>query len=96
VQELRKIVKERALNHLITPRATLDGCKLLQAGFSWDDVESMVCFKGLEADTVASIKQGLKKPNFEKFPFPSNVPKGGFTVPKHDLEKVIKHLIRTG
>jgi hypothetical protein len=62
VQELRKIVKERALNHLITPRATLDGCRLLQAGFSWGDVENMVCFKGLEADTVKSIKQGLKKP----------------------------------
>lgn len=60
VQALRAAVYDRALNHLITPRATLDGCKLLQAGFAWDDVEMMVCFKGLEQDTIEALRNQAK------------------------------------
>ena len=60
VQALRAAVASRALPHLITPRATLDGCKLLAAGFDWAEVEMMVCFKGLEADTIEALRNQVK------------------------------------
>lgn len=66
VQDARRAVKERALKHLITPRATYDGCKLLDAGLSWAEVEDAVLWKGLEADTVKQLKGTMK----EKAPVP--------------------------
>lgn len=59
VQSVRRAVAERGLNHLVTPRATYDGCKLLAAGFEWDTVASMCVYKGLDADTVKQIQQAL-------------------------------------
>lgn len=59
VQALRKAVADRGLNHLITPRATLDGCALLEAGFDWQQVEDMCVFKGLDADTVSQLRQAI-------------------------------------
>lgn len=59
VQAVRKAVAERGLNHLVTPRATYDGCKLLAQGFDWETVASMVVYKGLEADTVRQIEAAV-------------------------------------
>lgn len=59
VQRARAVVAERGLSHLITPRATYDGCKLLAKGFDRDTVAAMVVFKGLDADTVRQIEQAL-------------------------------------
>ena len=59
VQAVRRAVKERGLNHLVTPRATYDGCKLLAAGLDWDAVASAVVFKGLDADTVKQIASAI-------------------------------------
>lgn len=61
VQGYRHAVAERQLPHLITPRATYDGCKLLAAGFDQDTVEGMCVFKGLDADTVKQIKDAARK-----------------------------------
>jgi cobaltochelatase CobS len=60
VQAVRKTVMDRALNHLVTPRATIGGCKLLAAGFAWDEVADMVVYKGLDADTVSQIKSATR------------------------------------
>lgn len=59
VQAVRAAVAERGLNHLVTPRATYDGCKLLAAGFDWKTVAGMVVYKGLEPDTVRQIEAAL-------------------------------------
>lgn len=59
VQAVRAAVKERNLTHLVTPRATYDGCKLLAAGFDWDEVASMVVYKGLDADTRAQLERAV-------------------------------------
>lgn len=61
VQAVRAAVAERGLNHLVTPRATYDGCRLLANGFDWDTVATMCVFKGLEADTVRQIVQAIPK-----------------------------------
>lgn len=59
VQKARQAVADRGLTHLVTPRATYDGCKLLAAGFDWDTVADMVVYKGLDADTRRQIEQAL-------------------------------------
>lgn len=59
VQRVRAAITERALDHLVTPRATIDGGKLLAAGLSWEYVEGAVLWKGLDADTVWTIKQSI-------------------------------------
>lgn len=59
VQRARAVVAERGLNHLITPRATYDGCKLLASGFDRDTVAAMVVFKGLDADTRRQIERAI-------------------------------------
>ena len=59
VQNVRRAIAERGLNHLVTPRATYDGCKLLASGMDWETVASMVIYKGLEPDTVRQIEAAL-------------------------------------
>lgn len=59
VQRVRQVVAERGLSHLVTPRATIEGCKLLAAGFDRTTVASMVIYKGLDADTVTQIEAAL-------------------------------------
>lgn len=59
VQRVRAVVAERGLSHLVTPRATYDGCKLLAQGLDRDTVAAAVVFKGLDADTVRQIEQAL-------------------------------------
>lgn len=59
VQRVRAAVLDRGLPHLVTPRATIDGGKLLAAGFDWDMVETMCIYKGLDEAIVAQIKGAL-------------------------------------
>lgn len=62
VQAVREAVKERALDHLVTPRASLDGAALLAKGWSWDDAANACIWKGLDADTVDAIKARVAIP----------------------------------
>jgi hypothetical protein len=59
VQRVRAAIAERGLSHLVTPRATIEGCKLLAAGFDRTAVAIMVVYKGLDADTVRQIEAAL-------------------------------------
>lgn len=61
VQRVRAAVAERGLNHLVTPRATYDGCKLLAGGFDWDYVARMCVYKGLDDDTMGQIERIARK-----------------------------------
>lgn len=59
VQAVRAAIKERGLNHLVTPRATYDGCKLLASGDTWEDAADAVIWKGLDRDTVKQIEAAI-------------------------------------
>lgn len=61
VQTFRKAVRELGLRHVVSPRASVKGGKLLSAGLSWDDVEAMVLTRGLSALDVEKIKSNLPK-----------------------------------
>ena len=50
VQKYRRIVTEKKVRTIISPRATFNGEKLLSAGLDLGKVEEMVIFKGLTRD----------------------------------------------
>lgn len=57
VQEIRRKVHHLGLKHVVSPRATIDGGKLINGGdFTWEEVEQMVLFKGLDELTIAKIR----------------------------------------
>jgi cobaltochelatase CobS len=60
VQAVRRAVAERGLDHLVTPRATIGGCKLLAAGEPWNEVAEAVIYKGLDKPTVDQLEAMVK------------------------------------
>lgn len=57
VQKVRRAVDKLKVRHVVSPRASQAGAKLLAAGWDWADVEASVIWKGLEPDTVNKIKE---------------------------------------
>lgn len=55
VQKVRKAVQDLKVLHVVSPRATINGSKLLAAGWSWSDTEEAVIWKGLDADTKTKV-----------------------------------------
>lgn len=59
VQKARQATQTEKINFVISPRATIDGADCLAAGFTLDETEKMVLFKGLDALTVEKIKNKM-------------------------------------
>lgn len=57
VQAVRATIKERGITHLVTPRATYEGEKLLLAGVDAEAVKEAWLWKGLDPDTVTAIER---------------------------------------
>lgn len=57
VQKVRRAVDKLKVRHVVSPRASQAGAKLLAAGWEWADVEASVIWKGLEPDTVNKVKE---------------------------------------
>lgn len=55
VRKVRHAVADLKVRHVVSPRATLHGVKLLAAGWSWADTEQAVIWKGLDADTKTKV-----------------------------------------
>lgn len=55
VRKVRHAVTELKVRHVVSPRATLNGVKLLAAGWSWADTEQAVIWKGLDNDTKTKV-----------------------------------------
>lgn len=55
VRTVRKAVGELKVRHVVSPRATLNGVKLLAAGWSWADTEQAVIWKGMDNDTKTKV-----------------------------------------
>jgi hypothetical protein len=52
---VRHAVGELKVRHVVSPRATVNGARLLAAGWSWADAEDAVIWKGLDADTKGKV-----------------------------------------
>lgn len=59
VQKIRKIVNEKKIRFVVSPRASIKGSQLLAAGFSESEVEEMVLWKGMDEATKNSIINSL-------------------------------------
>ena len=56
VIKYRTAIAELKLEHVVSPRATLNGIKLYGAGWPVADIEAGVIWKGLDGATVAKVK----------------------------------------
>ena len=59
VLKARNIVNRLNLRHIISPRASFFGAKLLDNGFTRDEVCNMVLWKGMDQATIDKIKEYL-------------------------------------
>jgi hypothetical protein len=57
VQRVRRAIDKLKVRHVVSPRASQIGAKLLAAGWEWADVEASVIWKGLEVETVNKLKE---------------------------------------
>jgi len=55
VRKVRARIEEQKIRHVVSPRATVAGVKLLSAGWAWHETEEAVIFKGLDADSRAKL-----------------------------------------
>jgi hypothetical protein len=55
VRKVRKAVDDLKVRHVVSPRATVNGSRLMAAGFTWAEAEDAVIWKGLDADTRGKV-----------------------------------------
>lgn len=61
VQAFRRAVREMKLRHVVSPRASIKGGKLLSAGLTWEKVEAMVLTRNLSPLDVEKIKSNMPR-----------------------------------
>lgn len=59
VQRIRREIAKQQVRHIVSPRASIQGAKLLAAGFSIDDVLEATVWKGLDQDTKARVLSAI-------------------------------------
>lgn len=60
VQKVRRFVEENKIRHVVSPRASIFGAKLLSAGLPKEEVEATILWKGMDEATKNKIIEGLK------------------------------------
>lgn len=61
VQQVRKIVEDLKIRHVVSPRASISGAKLIQQGFDREFIEQSCLWKGMDQVTINKIKSNLNK-----------------------------------
>lgn len=59
VQRIRRELAKQQVRHIVSPRASIQGAKLLAAGFSIDNVLEATVWKGLDQDTKARVLSAI-------------------------------------
>ena len=59
IQKIRVNAKSQGIKMIISPRASMDGADLLDAGFKIEDVIDMVVMKGADDDTKLKLMRGI-------------------------------------
>ena len=55
VQAIRRAIEELKIRHIVSPRASINGARLLAAGLDKDFVKQSVIWKGLDKDSVYKV-----------------------------------------
>lgn len=66
VDKMRNNIQKQGIKMIISPRASMDGADLLDAGFSPERVVEMVIYKGCDEDIKKKIMQGVDLTKLEK------------------------------
>lgn len=62
VQSIRQACDELKIRHIVSPRASITGARLLKSGhFEKKEIEEMLIWKGLDRDTVLKVKRRAKE-----------------------------------
>lgn len=56
VRTVRERIEKNKVRHVVSPRASMAGAKLLAAGWPWKEVEEAVLWKGLDTDARAKCE----------------------------------------
>lgn len=59
IQEVRKFIETNKIRHVVSPRASISGAKLLSNGIERDIVEDTILWKGIDEATKQKIKSNL-------------------------------------
>lgn len=62
IEKMRENAETAGIKHIISPRASMDGADLLDAGFNIYDVLEMVVFKGVEPNIKEQLVKGITLP----------------------------------
>lgn len=60
VQKIRRFIEENKIRHVVSPRASMFGAKLLAAGLSKEEVEATILWKGMDQATRNKILAGVR------------------------------------
>jgi hypothetical protein len=60
VQAMRREVESRSLRHIVSPRATITGGRMIAAGETWEDCATSLIFKGLDHETASQLKSVVR------------------------------------
>lgn len=60
VHKVRKAVAQHKIRHVVSPRASMNGAKMLALGVKRPVVEKSVIYKGLDVESVEKIKASIK------------------------------------
>lgn len=60
VQKTRKAVRDLSLRYVISPRASIQGAKLLAAGMAKDKVEKAVLYRSMKPEDVAKVVNAVR------------------------------------
>ena len=59
VQRIRREINKQQIRHIVSPRASIQGARLLAAGFTVDEVMESVVWKGLDKDSKARVLSSI-------------------------------------
>lgn len=59
IEKIRSNIKKQGIKMIVSPRASMNGADLLDAGFKIEEVLDMVIFKGASEDTRLKAMQGI-------------------------------------
>lgn len=68
LEKMRENIAKQGIKMIVSPRASMDGADLLEAGFDIKDVMEMVIYKGCNDDIKKKITQGIALSRIRKRP----------------------------
>jgi MoxR-like ATPase len=60
VQKIRRFIEENKIRHVVSPRASMFGAKLLAVGLAKEEVEATILWKGMDQATRNKILAGVR------------------------------------